>query len=335
MNIDSFYMNYVYKYTAGHVFFTVQLYALQKKRGLVVRILNFGSLNYDFVYTVEHIVQSGETASADKIETFCGGKGLNQSVALARAGAEVFHAGLVGEDGGALLDMLRGCGVDCTAVRNLPGKSGHAVIQLDARGQNAIFLYGGSNRCVTEAFIDEVLSDFGASDLLLLQNEINGVDLLIEKAYQKGLKIAFNPSPFDEAVKSCDLNKISILFVNEIEGWQISGQKNPDGILDYFAAHYKSTAVVLTLGQDGVCYADREKRLRHPIYPVKVADTTGAGDTFTGFFLTALTGGETVEQALDIASRASAIAVSRKGAAPSIPTMQQVWDFPRHPGISG
>jgi ribokinase len=292
-----------------------------------MRILNFGSLNYDCVYSVDHIVLPGETIAAGKMETFCGGKGLNQSVALARAGAEVFHAGLVGEDGGALLETLQTSGVNCTFVRSTPGKSGHAIIQLDAKGQNSIVLYGGSNRRLTAAFVDEVFSAFGQSDMLLLQNEVNDIDLLIEKADQKGMKIAFNPSPFDGAVKKCDLKKISFLFINEIEGYEISGEKRPDGILDFFAARCPKTAIILTLGQDGVRYGDKRERIDCGIYPVKVADTTAAGDTFTGFFLTAVAGGEPVRQALDIASRASAIAVSRPGAAPSIPTMQEVRNY--------
>ncbi|HHV31830.1 MAG TPA: ribokinase [Clostridiales bacterium] len=289
-----------------------------------MKIFNFGSLNYDYVYSVDHILMPGETLASSRMETFCGGKGLNQSVALAKAGAEVWHAGMVGEDGSTLLDMCGKNGVNTSYIRSIPGKSGHTVIQVDKNGQNNILLFGGSNRCFTRDFVDEVFSGFEPGDMMLLQNEVNDIDYIIDTAYQKGMRIAFNPSPFDEAVKKCDLNKVSFLLLNEIEGWQISGAREPEKILKYFAETYPKTAIVLTLGKDGAVYQDGSCRIKHGIYPVKVVDTTAAGDTFTGFFLSAVLQGKTPEEALEIASKASSIAVTRKGAAPSIPTLDEV-----------
>lgn len=293
-----------------------------------MKILNFGSLNYDYVYAVDHILLPGETSAAYRMDTFCGGKGLNQSVALARAGAQVWHAGLVGEeDGGALLDLCAQNGVKTQYIGKVPGKSGHTVIQVDKKGQNNILLFGGANQSLTADNMERVLSAFGSGDMLLLQNEVNGVPKLIEKGYERGMRIVLNPSPYNEIIGQCDLSKVSILLVNEIEGWQISGLRDPEEILNYFSEKYPQTAVVLTLGSDGVQYRHGQERYSHGIYPVKVVDTTAAGDTFTGFFLAGITGGKTVEEALKLASKASSIAVSRKGAAPSIPTLDEVRQF--------
>lgn len=293
-----------------------------------MKILNFGSLNYDYVYSVDHILMPGETLAASRMETFCGGKGLNQSIALVRAGAEVWHAGMVGEDGEALLTLCRESGVDVSLVKSVSGKSGHTVIQVDAHGQNCILLYGGSNRSLTKEDVDEVFSKFGSGDMLLLQNEVNDIRLLIELAYDKGMQVVLNPSPFDNAVKACDLSKVSILLLNEIEGWQITGKRVPEEILEYLSAQYPNMAVVLTLGKNGAVYQDDSHRFRHGIYSVPVVDTTAAGDTFTGFFLAAVLRGKPMEEALELASKASSIAVSRKGAAPSIPMLEEVLSYP-------
>lgn len=125
-----------------------------------MKVLNFGSLNLDLVYAMDHIVRGGETFSADRLDKFPGGKGLNQSVALAKAGAEVYHAGNIGADGGLLMDTLKNAGVHTEHVRVLEGSSGHAVIQVDRRGENAILLFTGANGCVTPEQIDNVLDHF-------------------------------------------------------------------------------------------------------------------------------------------------------------------------------
>lgn len=289
-----------------------------------MKILNFGSLNYDYVYSVDHIVKPGETAASQGMEIFCGGKGLNQSIALARAGASVSHAGMVGEDGGRLLALCRTNGIDASLVRTVPGKSGHTIIQLDKDGQNCILLYGGSNQSITVEYIEEVLSGFAAGDIILLQNEINGIHTVIDLAYAKQMRIVLNPSPFDENIAKCDLSKVSVFFINEIEGFQITGEQAPDRILDKLESRFPSAVTVLTLGREGAICLDHGSRLRQPIFPAPRVDTTGAGDTFTGFFLAEILRGGSIKEAMRLASQASAIAVSRKGAAVSIPAIQEV-----------
>lgn len=289
-----------------------------------MRILNFGSLNLDLFYTVDHFVQAGETLSSQKLERFCGGKGLNQSIALARAGASVWHAGCVGADGESLRALLAENGVDATLVQTVGPTSGHAVIQRDRTGQNCILLYGGANLQITKSFVSEVLSGFGPGDVLLLQNEINQLEWIVNCACERGMRIVLNPSPANEALLRVDLSKVDTFVLNEIEGCALTGEREPTAILDGLRRLYPRATVVLTLGKEGVCYDDGTLRCSHGIYDVPVADTTGAGDTFTGYYLAASTSGETPQEALRLASVASSLAVTKKGAAPSIPNMREV-----------
>lgn len=289
-----------------------------------MKILNFGSLNIDFVYPVDHIVQPGETIAAKSLEIFCGGKGLNQSIALARAGVRVRHAGMIGPDGGILLDACAENGVDSSLVRQVEERCGNAIIQVAANGQNSIVLFGGANRMNTVEYVDTVLAQFSAGDLVLLQNEINLVDRIIDKAAERGLTIALNPAPFDANLDSCDLGKISLFIVNEVEGGQITGESTPDAILDAMRDRYPGAEVVLTLGGDGACYQNAEERIVQPIFPATVVDTTAAGDTFTGYFLAGKTEGLPPVTCMRMAALASSITVSRMGATPSIPTREEV-----------
>jgi|InofroStandDraft_1065614.scaffolds.fasta_scaffold60662_1 ribokinase len=291
-----------------------------------MKVLNFGSLNIDYVYTVDHIVEGGETILSSKSETFSGGKGLNQSIALARAGIPVYHAGLIGEEGDFLLDICRQYGVDTSYIKKLPAKGGHAIIQTDKNGQNCIILYGGTNQMQTREYIDEVLGQFEEGDYIVLQNEINLLDYVIEKAYERGMKIVLNPSPFDSKLDACDLTKIDWFILNEIEGGQFTGRTEADEILTCLAERFPRAKFVLTLGENGSVFFDGKQKVCQEIYKVDVVDTTAAGDTFTGFFLASVIAGKSMQDALRLAAKASSIAVSRAGAAPSIPAMEEVKD---------
>src|SRR5690606_30443443 len=153
-----------------------------------MRILNFGSLNIDHVYRVDNFVQPGETKHSKTYMINSGGKGLNQSIAAAKAGSQVFHAGMAGRDGGFLVEKLQAAGVDTSLMQASTEVSGHAIIQVADSGQNCILLYGGTNQLLTEAYIDQTLDAFGNEGLVLLQNETNLVGEIIEKASKKGLK---------------------------------------------------------------------------------------------------------------------------------------------------
>ncbi len=289
-----------------------------------MRVLNFGSMNLDYVYTVDHMVLPGETQNSQGMNTFLGGKGFNQSTALAKAGVEVYHAGLIGEEGKIFQETAKEYGISDKYIQVCDEKNGHTIIQVDKNGQNCILLYGGANRAITREFVDEVLSGFEKGDIILLQNEINELDYIIDKAYEKRMQIFLNPSPFDGALDACDLNKISCFLLNEIEGGQIAGETEPDKIIDGILANYENAKVVLTLGGDGSVYADKEKRCQQPVYKVETVDTTAAGDTFTGYFIAGLIQGKTVEETMRMCAVAAGIAVSRPGAAPSIPYMEEV-----------
>lgn len=289
-----------------------------------MKILNFGSLNIDYVYKVDHMVREGETLSSSSMEVFLGGKGFNQSVALAKAGVPVYHAGMIGKEGEVFLEACKEYGISSKFIKTIEEKNGHTIIQVDKNGQNCIMLYGGSNRSLTKGFIDEVLSYFDKGDYILLQNEVNHLDYIIEKAYGRGIKIILNPSPLDAYLDSCDLSKITYFMMNEIEGKQITGEKNVDKILDKMIQMYPESKVILTLGELGSMYRDKENFFKQDIFKTIVVDTTAAGDTFTGYFISAIISGKSIPDALKISAMAASIAVSREGASPSIPKLNEV-----------
>ena len=289
-----------------------------------MKVLNLGSMNLDLVYSVDHIVQPGETESSTSMNTFLGGKGMNQSVALAKAGVEVYQGGMIGEDGQPFLDACAQYGVRADYIRKVAGKSGHAIIQIDSNAQNCILLFGGANQMLTEAYVDEVLSHFDAQDILLLQNEVNLLPYIVEKAYEKGMQIALNPSPFNEKLDAVDMKKISIFLLNEVEGGQVTGLSDPEAILARMRELFPHARIVLTLGKDGAIYADGKQKHYQPIFPVQAVDTTAAGDTFTGYFLAGLTEGLPIPEVLKMSAKASSISVTRSGAVPSIPYRDEV-----------
>ena len=291
-----------------------------------MKILNFGSLNIDYVYQMDHFVREGETISSDSLEIFCGGKGLNQSLALSKSGVKVWHAGAVGElDGEILTQQLEQFGIDTKNIKRVKNKTGHAIIQKNQAGQNGILLYGGANQEITKNQVDQVLNEFRKGDFLILQNEINEVGYIMEQAYGKGMRIVLNPSPMNCKIWSYPLHYVEFFILNEIEAGDIC-QKSGSGreLLDQLTEKFPKAKILLTLGQDGSLYKDGDQVYEQEIYRVKVVDTTGAGDTFTGYFIGGLALGETPEQALDHAAKAASIAVSRAGAAPSIPTRDEV-----------
>lgn len=295
-----------------------------KERKTLMKVLNFGSLNIDYVYSVDHILREGETILSSKLEEFPGGKGLNQSIALARAGVPVYHAGAVGQDGGKLLELCAANGVNTDFIARVDGKNGHTMIQVDKNGQNSILLFGGSNQAQTEEHISQVLEHFGEGDMIVIQNEVNLLDLIIEKAHERGMTIVLNPSPYDEKLKACDMSKVSWFLLNEVEAEQMTGEKDIARMPDALLAQYPGARFVLTLGSRGSVYKDAQAEYHQDIFPVKAVDTTAAGDTFTGYFLASVIEGRSIPEALRTAALASSIAVSRPGASSSIPRREEI-----------
>ena len=293
-----------------------------------MRVLNFGSLNLDYVYQVDHFVQPGETLSASSRTVKHGGKGLNQSIALARAGADVAHAGCIGAGGESLKALLEQEGVDTSGLRAVQEMQGHTVIQVNPDGENCILLYGGSNQCVTAEQIDRTLAGYGAGDWLVLQNEVNGLPAIVEAGFERGMVIALNPSPYDGKLDAVDFSKLSWLLVNEVEAGQISGSDDPLAAWAWLHERYPGLSVLITLGGEG-SMAFRVKdgaveTARQEAFRVKAVDTTAAGDTYTGYFISGLMSGMPLEDCMRRASRASAISVTRPGAADSIPRLEEV-----------
>ena len=298
-----------------------------------MKILSFGSLNIDYVYSVPHFVKKGETLSAKELNVYTGGKGLNQSIALARAGVETYQAGAIGTDGMFLLEQLKEAGVKTDLVKILDDvRTGNAIIQNDDEGDNCIVLFGGANQAITKEQVDEVFKDFTNEDYLLIQNEINELSYIVEKAKEEGMKIILNPSPINEKIMKLPLDQIDYFILNEIEAMQILEMDKPEEIDGKYIAsllheRFKDATIVLTLGSEGsVCISDDEY-VEQSIYKVKAIDTTAAGDTYTGYFIAGILNGKTIKESMDIASKASAIAVTRQGAAPSIPVLEEVEEY--------
>ena len=292
-----------------------------------MKVLVFGSANIDRTYAVGHFVTAGETLSADQMSLFCGGKGFNQAIAFARAGCNVYFAGAIGEDGSMLYDTLKENGVNVDYLKRIQGPSGHAVIQVTPEGQNSIIILAGANGAVEHEDVDLVLSSFDAGDLVVLQNEISSVGYIIEQAHDRGMIVALNPSPFNEKIQTYDLSKVDYLLVNEVEGTSLAGEADPPDMAAALHDKFPNANILLTLGCAGAKFIGRDGSiLSAGIYEIATVDTTAAGDTYTGFFLSELLKTKKVQRALQIASIASGISVSRKGASSSIPVCSEVMD---------
>ena len=291
-----------------------------------MKVINFGSLNYDYVYEVDHFVLPGETLSSLSYARGFGGKGLNQSIALKKAGLDVYHAGRVGADGQDFIDYLKSYDVKTDyLVKDMECACGHARIEV-CKGENRIVLYGGANQLIDERQVDETLKHFEKGDVLLLQNEISSMAYLIEKAHEKGMFIAFNTAPMNARVFSYPLSLIDLFIVNEVEGAGLAEVESEEiaDIISGLQKRYPDTRIVLTVGSKGSYYIYKDTVVHQDIYKVEAVDTTAAGDTFTGFFLASYLKDQDVKKALDLAAKASSITVTGKGAAASIPSMEEV-----------
>jgi ribokinase len=290
-----------------------------------MKLLNFGSINIDLVYRLPHIVKPGETLASTSLEKFAGGKGSNQSIALGRAGAPVYHAGRIGKDGEWIVRTLKEAGVDVGNVRKDSGPSGHAIIQVADGGQNSIVLFPGANRAITRKDIRDTLTRFGRGDILLLQNEINAIPEIMTLAHQAGMKIWFNPAPFSPDILRYPLSLVDLFIVNEIEAADLSGAKAGKPALSALARQFPAAQILMTLGSKGAMLKSGTRKWTVPAPQVKAVDTTAAGDTFIGYFAASLIQGLSPEACLTFACKAAALSVTRKGAADSIPNQREVF----------
>jgi len=304
-------------------------------------IYNYGSINIDNVYRVPHLVRPGETLASTGFNRVLGGKGSNQSLAIARAGQRITHLGALGDEDQWVIDYLKESRVVTNHIAMLDDTpSGHTFIQVDDAAENAIVLFPGANHAIPQSTIKTVLNSATGQDWLLAQNECSYLDDVIHHALTQGLKVALNPAPMDSRVAQLPLNKLALLFLNEGEAWQLLeavqdpittskelGDTTAEALAKRLTHHFPLPEIILTLGSAGVLYAQGEKRVQQAAFKVNAKDTTGAGDTFVGYFLAARDAGETIEDALTLARAASALCVQNEGAAPSIPERAAVDAF--------
>ncbi len=292
----------------------------------MARIITLGSLNLDFTYQLPKPLEVGETLSSLSYRCGAGGKGANQSIAAARAGAEVYHAGRIGSDGTLLRRTLADSGVRLDFLEEVETPTGHAVVLINDAGDNSIVLFGGANRTIDETFIDRVTSAAKPGDILLLQNEITNIDHAMEAGKKAGMRVAFNFAPFDpKLAPELPLSLCDYLFLNRIEAGGIAGKSDVEEILETLARRYPETELVLTLGPEGAVALTPAGQRFHADSPrVKVVETTAAGDTFIGYYLAGILDGLKPGKALERACRAAALCCSRAGAAESIPTRAEL-----------
>ena len=279
-----------------------------------------GSINADHFYDVPHIPAPGETLAGSNHRIGLGGKGTNQSVASAKAGSRVVHIGAVGTDGSWAVDRLGDLGVDTTHIATVDEPTAHAIINVAADGENAIVIYSGANLCQSETAIQAALGSAQPGDRLILQNEASLQVEAAELAKEAGLQVIYSAAPFDAGAVSAVMPHIDLLVLNEVEAAQLSealGVKISD----------LETDVLMTLGAGGADYIASGETIHADAPKVTAVDTTGAGDTFLGYFVSALDQGDDIATALNLACSAAALKVTRPGTADAIPSRQEVDAF--------
>lgn len=288
-------------------------------------VWNLGSINADYVYRVPHLPAPGETIAAASLERGLGGKGANMSVAVARAGARAAHIGAIGPDGRWAVERLTEYGVDTRWIREVSHPTGHAIINVDDNGENAIVIYPGANRDIPESIVGLALAEAHPGDTLLMQNETNKQRFAAEIGSQLGLKIAYAAAPFSVAAVTAIMPKLDMLILNAVEMEQLH---SATGLMPGPQMGVKT--VLVTRGAEGCLLFEKSRDWaprKFPARKVVPVDTTGAGDTFTGYVLAGLDRGMPIEQAIDLATRAAALMVTRKGTADVIPDLRDVQDF--------
>ena len=285
-------------------------------------IWNLGSINADNFYLLAHLPGPGETISARNFRQGLGGKGANMSVAAARAGTRVMHVGALGADGGWALERLLEYGVETAHITLMEGVTGHANIAVDLEGENNIVIFPGTNHEITDEMIGAALSEASSGDWLLMQNETNGQRFAARTAKTLGLRLAYAAAPFDADAVTAILEQIDLLVLNEVEAAQLRAATGGE------LRQLPIDDIVVTLGVGGCEWVSNKAHLveSFPAYQVDAVDTTGAGDTFTGYLLAGLDRGMTMPQAIDLAMRAGALMVTRHGTADVIPDLKEIRD---------
>jgi ribokinase len=285
-------------------------------------IYNLGSINIDMVYRLPHLPVPGETLAAVDFSQGLGGKGANMSVAAARGAARVRHIGAVGTDGRWAVQRMLEYGVDTTHIVELDTATGHAIINVDDAAENAIVLWPGANAQIEKSQIGRALSEANTGDFLVMQNETSGQADAAQMAHDLGLRVAYAAAPFDSDAVQAVLSFVDLLFLNEVEAAQLEQATGlAPNMLDV-------TDVIVTLGAKGCRWYQNSAKLETDFVAIKVdpVDTTGAGDTFTGYVIAGLDRGMPMAQAINLATQAAALMVTRHGTSDVIPDLKEIQD---------
>jgi ribokinase len=298
----------------------------------VTDILVIGSLNADLVVRAPHFPQPGETISGEDLHIIPGGKGANQAVAAARQGASVAMLGRVGQDsfGPFLLDSLKSDSVDIFHVHLDKSATGTAIIVVDANGQNSIVLSAGANGQVTPVDVDS--ASVLRPSLILLQLEIPIPTVLhaAQSASQNGSRVILNPAPAQPLPVEL-ISLADFIIPNETELGLLTGIEIKDICSAEQAAQVLlgrgAKNVIVTLGSKGALVVSDKQVIQVDTYKVDVVDTTAAGDAFIGGFASALLRGFEIEKAVKYANACGALATTKFGAQPSLPTKEETERF--------
>ena len=283
-------------------------------------VFNLGSINADNFYRVAQLPKAGETIAASDLTQGLGGKGANMSVAAVRAGASVVHIGAVGADGEWAARRLGGYGVDVEHVAVVDTPTGHANICVDPNGENEIVLFRGANHALSSDQISNALKRVVAGDWLVLQNETNAQVVAASAAKSLGLSVLYAAAPFDATAVRDVLQYVDLLVLNEVEAEQL------EAFMACGIGQLNVPNIVVTQGAQGCLWIGLDDRngVQFGAHKVTAVDTTGAGDTFTGYLVAALDRGMEMAQAIDLAGRAAAIMVTRIGTADVIPALAEI-----------
>lgn len=284
-------------------------------------IWNLGSINADFVYSVPHFPAPGETLASTDRKIFLGGKGANMSVAAARAAARVNHIGAVGEDGRWAVQRLLEYGVETTYIAEIGVETAQAIITVNTCGENSIILHQGANIHIPDHTLEQALTQAKTGDIFIFQNETNLQVQAARLARKMGLTVAYAAAPFHADIVKAVLPFLNILFLNAVEAEQLK-EATGQGPADLPVEN-----VIVTLGAEGATWFGPEGPAHVAPHQVMSVDSTGAGDTFTGYVLAGLDRGQPMLQALQTASKAAAIMVTRYGTADVIPDLRDVQEF--------
>ena len=284
-------------------------------------VFNLGSINLDHFYQVPHLPAPGETLAATGYSGGLGGKGANQSVAAAKGGARVVHIGTIGADGEQAVEQMRGFGIDTSHVARCDQPTAHAIINVAPDGENAIVIFSAANMAQEESRIEAALEQAKEGDFCLLQNETNLVAFTAEAARARGMRVVYSAAPFDAQAAGEVLPFVDLLVLNAVESEQLSTA------LGVTPANLPVPELLITRGSHGALYRSGESEIDVSAFSVKAVDTTGAGDTYLGFFIAGLDGGMDVRGAMRFAAAGAAIQVTRPGTADAIPDLQEVRAF--------